>query len=305
MWIHRGGGKCLRGLITLIIRGAFRHPNWSLPGLGWARAPGDGTPMGRGCCRDSWSHSMSQHNPGPLLSFPKNLSQESCQPQACPADALEWDISSQERRVAGSPQEAGARDTSAWSRVLASPFLRAAHSPPLSPRRFGHGQGTQAKPGQAGPEAAAWQQPVPVSAGTRGGGCDGGTWLQLGTVPHLAPLPPPALHHSPSNYSSPRWWAWVCGMYLPHGALKSITLPQQWWLESLLGPASCVLLMGCGDPPSPSEGAGRRACGPCGLHTCYRSRCWLQFWPLNAVPWGTDIPAEAHRAGDGPDDGSR
>lgn len=145
---------------------------------------------------------MSQHNPGPLLSFPKNLSQESCQPQACPADALEWDISSQERRVAGSPQEAGARDTSAWSRVLASPFLRAAHSPPLSPRRFGHGQGTQAKPGQAGPEAAAWQQPVPVSAGTRGGGCDGGTWLQLGTVPHLAPLPPPALHHSPSNYSS-------------------------------------------------------------------------------------------------------
>lgn len=128
---------------------------------------------------------MSQHNPGPLLSFPKNLSRESCQPQACPADALEWDISSQERRVAGSPREAGARDTSTWSRVLASPFLRAAHCPALSPRRFGHGQGTQAKPGQAGPEAAAWQQPVPVSAGTWGGGCDRGNLAPAGDCPTL------------------------------------------------------------------------------------------------------------------------
>lgn len=60
-------GKCFWGLITIIIRGAFCHPNWGLPGLSWA--PGDGATVGRACR----SRSMSWHNPGLLLSFPKNL----------------------------------------------------------------------------------------------------------------------------------------------------------------------------------------------------------------------------------------
>lgn len=96
--------------------------------------------------------------------------------------------------------------------------FRTAHSPALSPFRSGHGQGSQAEPGQAGPEEAAQQQPVPVSAMAWWGAVGGGMEV-VG-----APLPLPAL--PPSNPSACPWlwmltWRHRMSLPCPHGHLPN------------------------------------------------------------------------------------
>lgn len=132
--------------------------------------------------------------------------------------------------------------------ILASAFLPSTHSPPLSPLRFGHGQGTQAEPGQAGPEAAARQQPVPVSAGAWGRGCAGGTPVWAGDCPTPGSSSSPLLSiaHS-SGYSS-------CLPAVVDVGPSDVPAPSRWGSQSITCLHQCALPVGCGHPPSPSEG---------------------------------------------------
>lgn len=164
--------------------------------------------------------------------------------------------------------------------------LPSAHSSPLSPCRFGHGQGTQAEPGQAGPEAAARQQPLPVSAG--GGAVPEGTQLGLGTVPRLAPLLPPAFPSSLSNCSSclPTLVGGVCRMFLPHPVLSDHHLATQVAAGGLAGSCPLCVASGTWTSPFPIQRHRERSRVPWLL-------CLLQMLMLAAV-----LACKCHSLGD-------
>lgn len=212
--------------------------------------------------------------------------------QSWTADALEWDISSGERSMSGSLGEADARDISMWDRVLASPFLHSTHFLPFSPLRFGHGQGTHTEPGQAGPEAAAQQQPVPVSAGAWGRGCTRGHLAWAGDCPTFgssSSLSSPSLAHLIVLAARSGGCGFVgCPCPIPTVRLEHCLAAP---MAAAVFAGSCPLCVAgrVWKFPLPHPKAPRRRAEPGGLHAC---RCWLQFWPLNAVLQETDRVTE-------------
>lgn len=149
-----------------------------------------------------------------------------------------------------------------------------------------------------------------MSAGARGRGCAGpwgGDSLGWGTVPCLALLPPPALQHSllglfrPPAHGSGHGSV-GCPCHRPDGALgASPGHAGGSWRSHCVPPGVCCR-WGV-ETPLPHPKALGEEQSPVGFTPLNGCRCQLQLWPLNAVPRGTDSPAEAHRGGDGPGDG--
>lgn len=154
-----------------------------------ALGPWDRKPMGR----DSWSHYISGTTLGCSHPFQKLKSREICQPPAHPAGALQWDISSRERRIAGKLVPETCLCGVGYWHPLFFPLLIALLSLqiwtwPGSPSRAGPGW---ARSGSTA--AACTSECLCVGWGLPWG---------LGTVPHLAPLPPLLSLTLASGYSS-------------------------------------------------------------------------------------------------------
>lgn len=154
--------------------------------------------------RDSWRCYIS----GTTLccSCPSQTlkSRQICRPPAHPVDALQWDISTQERSVAGKLlPEMCLCGVGHWH-PLPFPLL----IPLLSPQIWiWPGSPSQARPGwgrSCSRAAACTSECLYVGWGLHWG---------LGTVPHLAPLPPLLSVTLTSGYSS---WEALLGTSLPH-----------------------------------------------------------------------------------------